>query len=42
MEYEIGFEKQLINELINLWIECSIRCEKIEELSKKINEKRNI
>ena len=29
--------KQLINELTDLWLECSRRCDKIEELIKQLN-----
>ena len=32
---------QLIDELTDLWLECSRRCDKIEKLIKEINEKKN-
>ena len=34
---ELG--KQLVDELIDLWSECSIRCDMIEEIIKHLNEK---
>ena len=38
MKNETEEGKQLVDELIELWSECSIRCEKIEELVKEIKE----
>ena len=31
--------KQLVDQLIELWTECSVRCDRIEELVKQIKEK---
>ncbi len=41
MEYNLEQGKKLIEELIDLWFECSIRCERIENLIKQIYEKTN-
>lgn len=30
--------KQLVDELVNLWIETKVRCEKIEQLIKQLKE----
>ena len=38
MEYDIKIGKQLIDELIDLWTENKIRCEKIEQLIKQLKE----
>jgi len=38
MEYDIKLSKQLVDELTDLWLECSQRCEKIENLIKQLNE----
>ena len=35
---EIG--KQLIDELMDLWFECSQRCDRIEKMIKQLNEKK--
>ena len=40
MKIDIELEKQFIDELIDLWFECSIRCERIEYLIKKINKQK--
>jgi len=38
MEFNIELTKQLGEELTDLWLECSIRCDKIEELVKQLKE----
>ena len=38
MEYDTELGIQLVDELVELWTECSIRCERIEELLKQIKE----
>jgi len=38
MEFDIGLGKQLIEELVDIWNDCRIRCEKIEELVKQLKE----
>jgi hypothetical protein len=38
MKNDIKLGKQLVDELTDLWLECSQRCDRIEELIKKINE----
>jgi len=38
MEYDIEQGKQLVDELIELWVETRIRCDKIESLVKQIKE----
>ncbi len=37
MKYDIEMGKQLIDELVELWIETKIKCDKIERLVKDIN-----
>jgi hypothetical protein len=39
MEFDMEQGKQLVDELVNLWIETKIRCDKIEELVKQLKEK---
>ena len=38
MEFDIELGKQLIDELTDLWSECNIRCDRIENLIKQLNE----
>jgi hypothetical protein len=38
MEYDIDMSKQLVDELVELWVETRIRCDKIESLVKQIKE----
>ena len=38
MEYDINLREKLGEELVDLWTECSVRCERIEELLKQIKE----
>ena len=38
MEYVIDMSKQLVDELVELWVETRIRCDKIESLVKQIKE----
>ena len=38
MKYDMEQGKQLVDELVELWSECSMRCDKIEELVKQIKE----
>ncbi len=39
MEFDMKLGKQLVDELTDLWSECSRRCDSIEKLIKEINEK---
>ena len=39
MKNDLKMGKQLIDELVELWIETKIRCDKIEELVKQIKER---
>ena len=36
MKYDMELASQLAEELVNLWTECSIKCERIENLVKQI------
>ena len=36
MEYDMKQGKKLVDELVDLWIETKIRCDKIENLVKQI------
>ena len=38
MKYDMNLKEKLGEELVNLWSECSIRCDRIEELLKQIKE----
>ncbi len=38
MKYDLEQGKQLVDELIELWVETRIRCDKIEELVKQLKE----
>ena len=38
MEYDLDFGKQLIDELVDLWVEIKVRCDKIEQLIKQLKE----
>jgi hypothetical protein len=38
MEYDMELGKELINELLELWVETKVKCEKIEELIKQFEE----
>jgi len=38
MNYTIEQGRNLIDELLDLWIETKIRCDKIEELVKRLKE----
>ena len=42
MEYDIEIGKQLVNELIDLWSECRSRCDRIDEIVKKLQEDYNL
>lgn len=42
MDYDINLKEKLGEELIDLWPECSMRCDRIEELLKQINETQKI
>ena len=37
MEYDTELSKQLVDELVELWTECSIRCDRIEEIIKQLD-----
>ena len=39
MEYDLDLGKQLVNELVELWVETKVRCERIEDLVKQLKEK---
>ena len=36
MEFDIELGKQLVDELVDLWVETNVRCNRIENLVKKI------
>ena len=38
MGFDIEPGKQLIDELLDLWVETKVRCDKIEELIKQLKE----
>jgi len=38
MKYNMEISKQLVDELVSLWSECSTRCDKINNLVKQIKE----
>jgi hypothetical protein len=38
MKFDMDVGKKLIEELVDLWNDCSIRCEKIEQLVKQLKE----
>jgi len=38
MEYEMNLKEKLGEKLADLWTECSMRCQRIEELLKQIKE----
>jgi len=38
MGFDMELGKQLIEELVDLWNDCSIRCEKIEQKIKQLKE----
>lgn len=38
MEYDINPREKLGEELVDLWTECSMRCDRIKELLKQIKE----
>lgn len=40
MEYNLEQGKELIELLTDLWLECSRRCDRIEQLIKQINEEK--
>ena len=42
MKNEIEQGKELVDELIELWTECSKRCDSIEEIVRQIKEKENL
>jgi len=39
MEYDLDLGKQLVNELVELWVETKVRCERIEDLVTQLKEK---
>ena len=41
MEFDKESGKQLIDELVDLWVECNQKCKKIEVLIKEIYKKMN-
>jgi len=38
MDFDMEHGKQLVDELVDLWVETKVRCERIEQLIKKIKE----
>ena len=38
MKYDIESGIQLVNELIDLWSECKSRCDRIDEIVKRLKE----
>ena len=38
MKYDMEQGKQLVDELVDMWIETKVKCDKIEELVKQIKE----
>jgi hypothetical protein len=38
MKYDMEQSKELVDELVMLWSECSTRCDKINDLVKQIKE----
>ena len=38
MEYDINMSQQLVDELVELWIETKVRCDKIEDLIIQLKE----
>jgi len=38
MEYDMDMSQQLVDELVDLWNDCRIRCERIEDLVKQLKE----
>jgi len=38
MEYDMELGKQLVEELVDLWNDCRIGCDRIKELVKQIKE----
>ena len=38
MKYNIEIGNQLVNELVDLWAETMIKCDRIEELVKQLKE----
>jgi hypothetical protein len=38
MEYDMDMSQQLVDELVELWVETKVRCDKIEELIKQLKE----
>ena len=42
LKYEEEITFKLAKEMTELWLECKIRCEKIEEIAKKIKDIKNV
>ena len=42
MSHEEKLRLELVKEITDLWYECKIRCDKIEEIVKKINKNKEI
>jgi hypothetical protein len=38
MEYDMEISQHLVDELVELWVESKVRCDKIEEMIKQLNE----
>jgi len=41
LRYDIKLGKQLMNELVDLWIETKVRSDRIEQLIKQLKETKN-
>ena len=39
MEYDVELGKQLVDELLELWVETKTQCERIEDIVKQLKEK---
>jgi len=38
MEYNLEMSKELVDELVELWVETKVKCDKIEQLIKQLEE----
>jgi hypothetical protein len=38
MEYDMDMSEQLVDELVELWVETKVRCDKIEQLIIQLKE----
>jgi len=42
MEYDMDMSQQLVDELVELWVETKVRCDKIEDIIKQLKETEKI